>query len=63
MAKMNCRRTPFYLRREPKPKYDIRLLRPASFPLGSRFETVDVQRDCSDSEYIWNWRHAATNHK
>ena len=51
MSKPNRRRTPFYLRDEPKPKHDIRMLRPRSLPLGQRFETLhDVHNYSQDSE-------------
>jgi hypothetical protein len=51
MPKKNRRKTPFYRRRKPKPEYDIRLLRPASLPLGERFETLeDVRRYSLNSE-------------
>jgi hypothetical protein len=45
------RRIPFYLRDEPKPQHDIRLLRPHTLPLGERFETLaDVHKYSRDSE-------------
>jgi hypothetical protein len=51
MPKSNRRRMPFYLRDEPKPQHDIRLLRPRSLPLGERFETLeDVEKYSRDSE-------------
>jgi hypothetical protein len=51
MSKPNRRRTPFYLRDEPKPKHDIGMLRPRSLPLGQRFETLhDVHNYSQDSE-------------
>jgi hypothetical protein len=51
MSKPNRRRTPFYLRDEPKPQHDIRLLRPHTSPLGERFETLeDVRKYSRDSE-------------
>ena len=51
MSNSNRRRTPFYLRHEPKPQHDIRLLRPRSLPLGQRFETSqDAHKYSKDSE-------------
>ena len=51
MPNSNRRRMPFYLRDEPKPQHDIRLLRPRSLPLGERFETLeDVHKYSRDSE-------------
>jgi hypothetical protein len=53
VAKRNRRRKPFYLRSEPNPEHDIQLLRPASLPLGSRFETfADVRKYRQDSERV-----------
>ena len=49
MPKKNCRKTAFYLRRKPKPEYDIQLLRSPSLPLGKRFETLEDA--CNYSEY------------
>jgi hypothetical protein len=52
MSKRNRHKTPFYLRRKPKPEYDIRLLRPPSLPLGERFETLEDALNYSlDSEH------------
>jgi hypothetical protein len=52
MPKKKRRKAPFYRRRKPKPEYDIRLLRPASLPLGERFETLeDARRYSLNSEY------------
>jgi hypothetical protein len=51
MQNSNRRRMPFYLRDEPTPQYDIRLLRPHTLPLGERFETLeDVDKYSRDSE-------------
>jgi hypothetical protein len=51
MPKLKRRRMPFYLRDEPKPQHDIRLLRPRSLPLGQRFEaSEDVHNYSQDSE-------------
>jgi hypothetical protein len=51
MSKPNRRRMPFYVRSEPKPQYDIRLLRPQSLALGKRFETLqDAHKYSQDSE-------------
>jgi hypothetical protein len=51
VSKTPRRRIPFYLRREPKPEYDIRLLRPALLSLGRRFETFkDAQQYSLASE-------------
>jgi hypothetical protein len=53
MPKKNRRKAPFYHRHDPKPEYDIRLLRPPSLPLGERFETLqDARRYSLDSERI-----------
>ena len=49
MPKKNRRKTAFYLRRKPKPEYDIQLLRSPSLPLGKRFETLEDA--CNYSEY------------
>jgi hypothetical protein len=51
MTKSNRRRMPFYLREDPEPQYDIRLLRPHTLPLGERFETLhDAHKYSQDSE-------------
>jgi hypothetical protein len=47
MPKIIRRRSPFYLRRKPKPQHDIRLLRPSTLPLGERFETLTDVREYS----------------
>jgi hypothetical protein len=41
VPRKNRRKARFYLRQQPKPQHDIRLLRPLTLPLGERFETLE----------------------
>jgi hypothetical protein len=47
------KKSPFWRRNKPKPKYDITLLRPADLPRGQRFETLaDARGESERSEKL-----------